>query len=449
MVKSAFWLFLSQLFVLFSIPYLSRNYSVEEFSSFAIFSAFFVISSVICNLRLPDAIVIEVDDQLSSLVMSIYFIAIALGVITSLVYSIFSGVFEVFNFLLLLLAIICITQIQMGNFLDVKYGRYGRASMWLALVNILTVMLQIVFSDFINGLVYGQVAALVLVAFLIFILNVKYLKIININILMGSVRKNKTFAIYLTLYSLLGGVKSKFIYFILGGDNYNGVLSQAERISNAPNTLLSGIIRPILYSSFDPEKIKESGESVLGGLFLLLVMLGAPILIILNVYIENVVLFLLGDQWVEYHKIFFYVIVSSAIMLLTNWMDRVFDLLKKQNVILLIELFFLPLYVVSILYFYKYHGAEMAIISYLSLNALVSITWLFCVYRICDFGLKILSYRLLYVFLYSICLYFCVKFLPIILNGIPLYMSYLFMYSITIVIALRTLKLRFWLRKYL
>lgn len=449
MAKSAFWLLLSQLMVLLSIPYLARSYSVEEFSSFALFSAFFVISSVICNLRLVDAIVVELKEKLSLLIITIYFLAIILGFFASIFYSIFLGAFDVLNFFLLYVAILCITQVQIGNFLDVKRGRYGRASMWLALVNIFTIVFQVVLSDSLNGLVYGQVIALLLVAFISFILNFKHIQIINMGDIVNTVRRNKTFAVYLTLYSLVGGLKSKFVYFTLGPNHYSGVLSQAERVSNAPNTLISGIIRPVIYSSFDPKKIKESGESVLGGLFFLIIILSTPVLLVLNEYIEDIVLFLLGEQWVNYHEIFFYVVVSSVIMLLTNWMDRVFDLLKKQKLILIIELIFLPVYIISILFFYKYHGAEAAIISYLILNALVSITWFFIIYYICDFGLKAFIYRIGNIILYAIFLLFIVKTLSLMIQGVLLYLFYLFGYIISIVIALRTLKLRFWLKKYL
>jgi O-antigen/teichoic acid export membrane protein len=449
MVKSGFWLLLSQAIVLLSIPYLARSYSVEEFSSFALFSAFFVVSSVICNLRLVDAIVIELNEKLSFLIMTIYFFALIFGFVVSFFYSIFSGVFDELSFFLLYAAILCITQVQIGNFLDVKSGYYGRASMWLALVNIFTIVFQIVLSDSLNGLVYGQVSALLLVAFILFVLNFKYIKFINLGTVANTVKRNKSFAIYLTLYSLVGGLKSKFVYFTLGSNQYSGVLSQAERISNAPNTLISGIIRPVVYSSFDSKKIKESGESVLGGLFFLIIILSTPVLLVLNKYSEDVVLFLLGEQWVNYHKIFFYVAVSNVIMLLTNWMDRVFDLLKKQKFILIIELIFLPIYVFLIFYFYTYHGAEASIISYLILNALVSVTWFFTIYYICDFGVKAFIYRVRNIFLYAIFVLFIIKVPSLMIQGILLYLFYLFAYVMSIVITLRTLKLRFWLKKYL
>ncbi len=449
MFRSAIWLILSQIIVLSSIPYLARAYSVEEFSYFAIFSAFFVLSSKVCNLRLPDAIVVEKKENLSKLIISIYFVVILFSLFFSLLYAMFDGIFSFNNYIIIFLATVCITQVQIRNFLDIREKKYGRASMWFALVNILTVAFQILLSTTKTGLIYGQLLAILMVSILTFPLCYKYCKKFTYLDLIAIVKLNRKFAIYLTLYSLVAGLKSKFIYFILANGSYNGVLSQAERISNAPNTLISSVIRPVIYSTFNSETIKKEGEKVLGGLMFLIIISSVPLLYALNYYIEDVVLLVLGEQWLEYHEIFFMAAVSAVIMLLTNWMDKIFDLLHRQQVFLIIELCFLPIYIISIYIAYQVYGDQIAVMTYLVLNSILSITWLFVIYYLCGFGIKMLSYRMFLIVLYAVVFVIVVGALPVIFEEVYLITMFAVLYLLSLVVTYRKLALRYWVKKYI
>lgn len=398
MFKSGLWLATSQVLVLLSVPYLSRAYSIEAFSSFAVFSAFFVIASSLCNLRLTDAIVVEDKQYLTDLIGALRLVTFFLSCLIGCIYAFFVG-YAYYGFLLAV-AIIFFTQIKTQNMLDVREERYSRASLWLASVNIGTVFSQVALAKFDGGLILGQVVALAVVACASLFWGFGGKMESSLGRVTDSLARNKSFAVYLSLYSLVGGIRSKLVYFLLGGGVYSGVLVQAERITNAPNTLISGVLRPVIYGTYDKDSLSLEGESVLGGLVFLMACVAWPFIVLLGEHSRLVVELVMGDKWGEFHNLFFLAAVSSFFFLWSNWMDRVFDILRLQKIAVTVELCLGLVYVGGLFYITMRYSEKAAAELYLFLNALSGVIWMLVVYIVCGYGLKKFLSRISVILVY-------------------------------------------------
>ena len=336
MLNSSIFLFVSQLSVLFFIPILSRSYTVKEFAAYASFFSFYIIGSSLSNFRLSDAIVKENKDNHPYLISIILFLSANIALffgITSALYlgDIFYG--GVFIFV----SVFAYSVTRIYYFLDVFFARFARASFWLSSINIFTVLFQYFFSFHENGLQLGLMSALLLTVLLqtnVISLNLKLPALSNFNLL---VKRNTGYIKYLTLYSLVGGLRSRMVYFFMDGSIMSGVLNQFEKVSNAPNNLISSIIRPVVFSKLNKEDIFGS-EKIIGGLIFLLASFVIPIIIIVYNNSEIIVNFLLGPQWVLYHNYFSLVVAVYMSYMCFNWLDRLFDVMLKQKYLFYMEL---------------------------------------------------------------------------------------------------------------
>lgn len=448
MLRGGGWLFFSQLIVFMSIPFLSRLYSPSDYADYSIFFAFFVICSSICSLRLTDAIVVELEKNLNDLIFSIVIIAFSISFIFSLIFVYFRndvGWFYIY------ISLNSQVFIQIASFMDVRRKRYGRASMWLALSSISTAGMQILASNLSpqSGLIYGHVLGVSLVAALACFSNFKLFKYRGLIILKYTILRNESFVKYLTLYSLIGGIRSKIIYLLLAGNPLLGVLNQAERLINAPSILLSGAIRPVIYNSFSKKTIKDNGENVIGGIACLLYALSLPLIIFSQDYSREIVYLILGYEWQEYHQLFWFVGIASIGILLTNWMDRIFDITRKQRVSFFVEIFMIVVYAVAIYISHHIFGPLFAVYSLLILNLMSSLVWLSVVYYICDFSFKSYFKRVMFFLVYGVLVLFSYCLLKNTFQPIIYIIGYASIYSFSVYFVFKITSINKWLKKKL
>lgn len=449
MLRSGLWLIASQLLLFSVIPFLSRLYEPVDYADYATFLAFFVVASSVCSLRLTDVIVVEVEGYLADLIFSIIIISLSFSFLLTVVYCLLVDNAGSIGWGYLYIALNAQVIIQMASLLDVRNERYGRASMWLALSSITGALLQLLLSDFQDGLVYGHIGGVVLISIFAGLSIVRMLSYRSLTAVTTTVIRNHSFVKYLTLYSLIGGLRSRLIYFLLAGNPLLGVLTQSERLINAPAMLLSGVVRPVIYSSFSESTIKTSGEVIIGGLVSLLFVIATPLVIFTQDYSANIIGFILGGAWVEYHQIFWLVGVATIGVLLTNWMDRLFDITRKQKVSFYTELVMLIFYSVIIYLTSRYLPPKFSIYSYLMLNMVASIVWLSIVYYVCGFGVQNLMKRVGFILFFSVFAVSSYLTIKSSVSSTVYIISYIFIYMVSVFFTFKFLSVTAWLKSKL
>lgn len=411
MLGSSFWLMLSQIIVLAATPILARIYSVEDFSTFASFMAVFVIASSISGFRLTDYLVKCSDEQIKSVMGAINFSGFFVISFSSVVILL---LFNVFYFFSIVLALVFFVATRSTYFLDVRSKKFSRASMWMAINNIALIVFQIVLSGYEAGLVYGLVFAQITVYILQLIFRkneISYSFYFSGKDFNNYFFKMKSYTIFLTLYSLVSGARSKIIYLFLSGLPIAGVLAQFEKIANAPNTMISTVVRPVIFSTINSKDVNEKMECIIGGIYLSIFLLGIPFLCVIEKYSEWIVGFVFGDQWIAYEDIFFMVSVSCFFLLNINWMDRMYDIMFKQKINFIIELVAASIFLIVFASLYLMGYTEYLVYSYLILIALYSLIWLFFLYVAAGFRVKILFQRFSFGLFYSLFIFISFGFL--------------------------------------
>ncbi|KGK43294.1 hypothetical protein LH51_01295 [Nitrincola sp. A-D6] len=349
---------------------------------------------------------------------------------------------------LLILSVFFYVNTRVNYFIDVRSKKFARASMWLALFNVFTIIFQILLSVKYNGLILGLFLSLLTVSLIQLIVFrksalIEFDSIFDIKNTINTIKNYKSYTLYLTLYSLVSSLRSKTIYIFLGGSPYAGALSQFEKVANAPNTLVSSVLRPVIFSSIDKKEINRSVEYILGGLLSVLFMLGLPFLMILLKYSEYIVGIVFGEKWIEYDSLFAVCMVSTFVMLLINWMDRVFDILGKQKIVFIFELIFLSIYIAGFVIVSMLEESRNVAYLYLLLNIFFAFSWLLLVYHQAQLGYKNLIRRMSYLVSYLIIMYL---YLSVIdgLNSIIL-ISVIYLFTTVVLAIYISSKMRCWL----
>jgi O-antigen/teichoic acid export membrane protein len=148
-------------------------------------------------------------------------------------------------------------------------------------------------------------------------------------------RRYKVYPLYMVPYSLSAGLSERVLQLALAGSYSLGVLGAfyvARQVVTAPSAMLSQALRQVVLAYGaqldDRARLRERVNRVL----LLLVEVLAPALAFGIVWLEPIVFTALGDQWPHLAEFAWWIMFVAATFLLTGWLDRIFDVLGRQQV---------------------------------------------------------------------------------------------------------------------
>jgi O-antigen/teichoic acid export membrane protein len=129
----------------------------------------------------------------------------------------------------------------------------------------------------------------------------KWVPLITFNI--NDIKNIFSFSSYLTIVKILDHIQRRSEIFIVSyslGSYFGGIYSQSHSLIKKPMKLISGFISPVLFASIstiqdDTDRIK----SIFFKSIQSFVMIYLPISILLILYSEPFILFVLGEKWVE------------------------------------------------------------------------------------------------------------------------------------------------------
>jgi O-antigen/teichoic acid export membrane protein len=358
----------SQLWVLCTLPILTRLYTPEAFGGFAIFLAAHVLLAVFAGLRYESAAVIPFSNRTAAACSVI--VVLASLVVTGLLFSgyvLFEFVFHStpgsgqINGALFALGV----GATSGAFhrIATAWGTRLRNFRLLAAGQIslstTTVLFQIALAptdiDPALALTWGFVAALGITAlWMCWSLRVHFAKAASVYGLrvrtIAALRKYRRFPLYMAPYGVVSALRDRIVFFIFGwlsSVSTVGSLSLAMRLGTAPNSLVYAAINPVVFS-YASRADRESTGKIVSSLMQLTLFVMAPFFGLLAGEAEWIVKVLLGPEWSE--SALMLTLLAPAMMLFTgtSWLDRLFDVFMRQRAALFLQITYIAVVSLSV-----------------------------------------------------------------------------------------------------
>ena len=318
---------LTQMLVFFLSPILSRLYSPQDFGEFALLVTFSYIFASFFSLRLDFALLTEEDHSIKQTIY-IYAKKILHINISILLFFILSFIF--LNYLdwgyILLPVLVYFSVLYNINYnynlskKDQKNNFYGKLIQGGGGV-FGQLTLYFVFKNMF-GLVFGQIFG--------FILSILYMdKPKRLDKKKLNLKKYKSFLIQDSIGNFLKVVTNHIALLVitfLYGAVISGSYYMATRVLIIPVATISAAFSQYISSKFIRWKRKNIFEINLKSILELIIVFTIIGLIVINKYIYDVFLFILGGQWVESAKIAYVILVWLCLKFVFESVSSVFSL---------------------------------------------------------------------------------------------------------------------------
>jgi O-antigen/teichoic acid export membrane protein len=161
--------------------------------------------------------------------------------------------------------------------------------------------------------------------------------------LLELVRKYRNFGRYSVPYTFIGTFRLEGAKLLLGSYGSPGLVgdfSFAQRLTNFPVTLFCGGIRPVLFQKAASTGDHSVLEPFIRRIMMVLVLASVPMAVLVEIKMDAIFGFFVGEKWVgavPYARI---MVLPALGMMLTGWMDRLFDVKGRQGLALLLQAVF-------------------------------------------------------------------------------------------------------------
>jgi lipopolysaccharide exporter len=389
-----------------SLLFLTRLYSPDAFSGWALWQSVATLFTMIATLRYELAVVLPKDRDKAASV----FVA---GIIAVMLVSLIAmGVLQFAEGLLVgekFIQELHIWIVWMPIYI-ISFGLFRMAAMWFTrekqfgLYTITAVALpftqilcQVIMAQLgirtsagmILGTFSGQLLITVLAVILVVIKNFKVLKEnAGIAKLVDVCLEFKNYPLYMTPFTLVGAMRDRIVYFFMSSYASKAMLgfyNLSFRVMNVPNTLLSGSIRPVLFQKVASEGVPKMAGTLIKVVRLLMVG-AAPLWALFLLHNGTIFALVFGEPWREAGQLAAILSIAAVPLLLGNWMDRLFDVLGRQRLAFSMEISFSALSIAAIVFgMLVLKDPLLAIIMQTSVLAVYYWFWLFALFRIASF----------------------------------------------------------------
>lgn len=353
---------ISQLVNFAFLPLISRVYSPEVFSKWALFLAIVSTLGTIATFKYSDAIVLaESEDEERYLFLGSIFAVIFTALI--------GGLFSLFFFHSHLsiatgISVMTVGLQQLFQQYLIKKSKLGRFSFIGFLNSLMVPLLQFLGGKFFGArsevLIYSAMFGYSFAAMvgLALVFKFDFFKNINQKEFFNVLIQNRKFPLYSTTYTFLSALRMKGIYFFAQGvsPNLNSYMVQSEKILNAPGNFMGSAVRPVFFHLLSSKKMKDIEQQLIS-LINAITNCAIPFITFSFVFSDFLVPFILGEKWKSTVFIFKMFHFPAFFLLLTNWLDRSFDAMSSQFELFRLEIIFILLsvmiYFMNIYFFNK------------------------------------------------------------------------------------------------
>lgn len=350
---------MAQAITVATMPVLSRLYGPIAYGGWALLMSVVIIFTTIATLRYELAIVLPNTHEEAVNVMAV---SVTVTVIMSILVGLLlplSGPWmlgkgfypELKLWLWFVPLLILATGLYLScNFWLVRVQAFGWYSLSQVGLPFLTILCQITAallgvntaSGLIIGTILGQCS---IVFFLIILIYFKYsymLHSVSKAQIKNTFIKFKMYPFYMTPYTLIGTIRDRLVYFLLGtcGKKVDiGYYNISSRLVNMPNSFISSAIRPVFFQKAANSRLIDLEESINNAILLLAVCI-IPVWILFLFHAKTLFAIILGEQWREAGLYAAILSIPMIPLLLGNWLDRSFDVLGKQRLAFVLEFAF-------------------------------------------------------------------------------------------------------------
>ncbi|MDE4455140.1 lipopolysaccharide biosynthesis protein [Psychrobacter sp. DAB_AL62B] len=379
-VKFGSGIVLAQIITAFSIPFLSRIYTPEDFSLFGVYFSIASVLVVFVTLKLETTLPKEDDiaSKLPTVISVAWITAIPILCIAFLILSFLNSQFDIVYILvafLILFASITFNFFNTINILNVREDQIGVTNKARILRSSSSVFLQISFMSIKGGLFLGEVFARFIG--LISLSRKSYYKI-HIRQSLFLIKSKNKYIQYVVTSSFLNSLGLN-LYPILILRFYDPILIGKyffiHKVLSAPVTVMAQSISIVLLGDFkniikqDKRKLINKMHKVCALFFILSILLFVFIGIIFK-YFE---VFIFGDDWLDIHKFVFVLIPLLVGQIAFSPFSQLLILVKGEKKQLLwdiVRMLFITFSIVFPVYF-KIDNAFMCSLLFYSISNFV------------------------------------------------------------------------------
>jgi O-antigen/teichoic acid export membrane protein len=159
----------------------------------------------------------------------------------------------------------------------------------------------------------------------------------------GVARDHRRFVLYTMPYTLLNNLRReglKVITGLWGSEAVVGYVATSWRLTYFPAQACSNGIRPVIFERAAREAERADLWPFITRVQRWLAFVVAPAVIVFEIFAEEIIVFAVGENWLPMVTMARLLAVPASLFVMTNWLDRVFDVLGRQDLAFRLELIF-------------------------------------------------------------------------------------------------------------
>ncbi|MET4519813.1 lipopolysaccharide biosynthesis protein [Bradyrhizobium sp. I1.7.5] len=345
---------ISQLVVLATLPLLFRVYSPVDFGIWATIQAGAIASGSLMTLRYDLALVVEREsDAANTLFYAVLCIiaawsaiaGLALGVLNWLV--VFPQVGAGLWCLIWLWTMLTALMVLLQGWL-MRFSAFGVISSATIINTIGSLAIQLGGAHWIGGtgLVLGsalsQVVATGFLAYHIVVSGCGPSRAaVNAREMKTSLTRHVRFPQYSLPFTLMSLIRERapiVVVGLFGSPAEVGIYSQAWRLVHFPSGLTGSAFRPVFFRQAAERGVAGQAAAV-DRVIRCLLLVGAPFVALVLFGGDDLFVFVLGSRWSGVGSLSTLLIFPATLFAISNWMDRLLDVLGRQDLNLTMEVF--------------------------------------------------------------------------------------------------------------
>lgn len=398
---------LAQVATVAAMPLLTRQYSPDAFAGWALFVSVVALFTTIATLRFELAVMLPSTHEEASTVMTLCALSsVGMALCSVLLLPLLGGLLVGREFEALLtrwwwsipLMIIAMGIYQASNSWCTRTQEFAWYGFSQVVLPLLTVVLQIAAGASghgdASGLIAGTVIAQVSTAVILWVLiRRKYGHLLQLPFNWKQVAamfvRYRNYPLFMTPYTLAGTTRDRVLFFLLGnlaGAATVGHYSLASRLVNMPNSLVTTAVRPVFFQQAASKGLKSTEQTV-ARIQQTLALCIIPFWILFVFHARTIFAVVFGESWRDAATYAAILSLPAVMLLLTSWLDRVFDVAGRQRLAFGLEMAFSLLAVgvltVSMMVFKK---AVLAIVIQSVVLTLYYGSWLSVIFHLAGFN---------------------------------------------------------------
>jgi len=397
---------ITQVLTVATMPVLSRLYSPVSFAGWAVFMSVALIFASVATLRYELAIVLPKDHADGINVLAVSFLAtVGISLIAvCLLPLIGPGLLgdrlstELQGWLWWLPL-----QILTGGFFTsltywlIRTKEFAYYTIFQTALPLITIMIQlwaaILDIKSSSGLIMGSIGGQVIVTVLLAVAVKKKLPPVLLHSVSWSKIQNlslvyRMYPFYMTPYTLMGAMRDRVVYFILGAFGSKGdagFYNLSSRLVNMPNSFLSSAIRPVFFQKAAAKDLINLETSIIKIMQMLLIVT-IPFWVLFLFHAPSLFALIFGEPWREAGLYAAILSVPAIPLILGNWLDRAFDVLGRQRLAFFLEALFAVASIAALFAGMWFFESTMAAVSLQALVlGLYYCVWLAVLFRLASF----------------------------------------------------------------